>query len=430
MMLRVLALAVCLQFAAAASASLIRLDELPGAGTQPGNPAALDSFMKGVLALSNRDLAGAERRFRESMQLDAKAVEPLIGMADLALARRQNQEAERWLQRAQQLAPANATVHHALGRFHFGARDFARAEASLRRALSLDGQHFLAALDLGDLLLTTLNRPQDAQAAYRNAVQLRPEHAGAQHGLGVTLASLGKLDEAEPILQRAVALAPANPLALLSLGRLHQAQRAWDKAQAAFDSALRLQPGLLPAVLGKADVLMAKGDHPAALALYTEAVRAAPGSDLAQLKLGMAFQGTGQLGNAQRAYLEAVRLNPNLAIAYNNLAWMAAEERTNLQQAQRWAERAVSLAPGEPLFLDTLGWVFRARGQLAEAERTLERATAMPGAGPVVWYHLGRVYQERGRNREARRAYQRALELNSDFAPAREALAQGPRERQ
>jgi tetratricopeptide (TPR) repeat protein len=406
-----------------AVAALIRPAELPPLGAVPASPAMV-SFISGVEAIAGSDLTAAERHFRESMRLDATLVEPLIGMADLALARRQPSDAQRWLQRALQVAPTSAKVHHALGRFHFGARDFAQAEASLRQALSLDGNHFLAALDLGDLYLSSLNRTQDAEAAYRAAVRLGARHAGAHHGLGVTLTRLGKLAEAESILQRAASLAPNNPLVFLSLGRLYQAKRDWGKAQTAFESALRLQPGLLPAVLGKADALMASGDTTRALALYQQAVQAAPNSEQARLQLGMAFQATGRLREAERTYLEALRLNPNLALAYNNLAWMAAEARTNLAQAQRWAERAVSLAPAEPLFLDTLGWVFRAQGQLAEAERTLERAAAMPSAGAVVWYHLGRVYQERNKVREAERAYRQALELHRDFAPARQALGQ------
>jgi tetratricopeptide (TPR) repeat protein len=403
-----------------ADAVILRQDELEYTVTSKGPAAEL--FTSGVKALGSQDLAAAERFFREAIQADPKAFEPLIGMAEVALVRKQPKEAWDWLQRAERTAPDSAVVQDAIGRYRFAMREFPAAKAALRKAYSLDPDNLLVNLDLGDLLLNALNEPAEAVAAYRRSVRLAPGHAGAHNGLGMALAAQGKYDEAIPVLERAVALAPGNPLSQLSLARVLQAKPDWPKALAAYDAALKAQPGLVPALLGRGDVLTATGDAKGGLAAYEQAVRAAPKSDEVQLKLGMALQGLGRNADAERAYREAVRINPELALAYNNLAWMAAEQRDNLPEAQRWAQQAVELAPKEPLFLDTLGWGQRAQGKPADAVATLRKAAGMDGAGPEIWYHLGVVYEEQSRLPEAEQAYRKALILDKQFAPAQRAL--------
>lgn len=404
-----------------AYALLIRLDEQPKVNATAKDPAAA-RYVEGVMAMEKKDVANAERLFREAIAIDAKAHAPLIGMADLALRRNQPKEAWQWLQKAVAVAPGQMAVHQSIGRYHYALGEYTQAEKPLREAIALAPNSVLAYLDLGDLYLNALNRPEDAEHAYRKAVSLGPKHAGARNGLGVALVAQGKYAEAQKEVERAIELAPNNVLPRLSLARTHQSQGAWDKAIAAYDDALEMAPKLLPALLGKADALVALGKGSAALPIYIEATQSARESDIAQLKLGMAYQGMGRMDAASKAYKEAIRINPELALAYNNLAWMAAERQQDLDQAQTWVDKAITLSPQEPLFLDTLAWIQRARKEFSQAETTLKKAAAMPGAGAEIWYHLGVIYEDQHKSAEAAQAYGQAVTLDKSFAAARKAL--------
>lgn len=69
-----------------------------------------------------------------------------------------------------------------------------QAEAFFRRALSLDPQHIRAHNNLG-LLLNQLGRPQEAISCFQHAVSLDPHYANAQWNLALGLLRLGRLRE-------------------------------------------------------------------------------------------------------------------------------------------------------------------------------------------------------------------------------------------
>jgi Flp pilus assembly protein TadD len=118
-------------------------------------------------------------------------------------------------------------------------------------------------------------------------------------------------------------------------------------------------------------------------------------------------------------------LAPNDARAYNNLAWMYAEEKKNLDEALTLARRATELAPNSASVLDTLGWVHYARGSYAEAESVLRKAADLAGGEASIHYHLGLASHQLGKRDEAVFALRRALQLdpkNPQAAAARQIL--------
>jgi tetratricopeptide (TPR) repeat protein len=100
---------------------------------------------------------------------------------------------------------------------------------------------------------------------------------------------------------------------------------------------------------------------------------------------------------------------------------MAAERKAALDEALEWSKKAVELAPAVVLFQDTLGWVYRSRGDLSEAAAVLEQAAA--GKPPIadIQYHLGIVYSEQKKNKEAIAAFRKALQINGNFSAAEDA---------
>lgn len=394
---------------------------MPSSSSTANNPATR-YYETGMSALLNKDWRTADTAFREAARLDPSSPLPLIGLADIAAQNKHSSEAWSWLQKAAEVAPKSGLPHHAMGRFHYNEKAYAKAEQAFRKALATTPGNALFNLDLADLYANNLNRPEAALPYYRKAAELDPEHAGAQHGKGMMLWKLKQFGEAESSLRKAAELSPGNPVSWQALGTLLLEQNRSDAALTAFQNALKAQAGFSPALMGKGDVYLGLADMKQALSAYQQASRIAPKDAMAHLKMGMAFQGLGRSADAEAAYRRSIALNPGLALAYNNLAWMAADSRTQLANAEQWAKKAVELAPDVADFLDTLGWVFRARAKYAEAEAALLKATLLlPTA--QFYYHLGIVYQEQSKIGDAETAFRKSLSIQKNFSPSQQALA-------
>ena len=107
--------------------------------------------------------------------------------------------------------------------------------------------------------------------------------------------------------------------------------------------------------------------------------------------------------------------------ALNALAQLLAEAGV-LDEAGRFAARAVEAAPTNANALDTCGWILLRQDRVEEAIETLTRASRLMPDHPVLHYHLGRAYLRAGREVPARRALERATMLSTTFPERAEAL--------
>ena len=119
-------------------------------------------------------------------------------------------------------------------------------------------------------------------------------------------------------------------------------------------------------------------------------------------------------------YRRAIEKGIDLPAAYNNLAYLYAEDGHHLDEALDAAQTAVDLAPG-PVTHDTLGWVQYQRGDYQAAAQNLGKAAAAAPRQPEILHHLGLTYVRVGKAAEARDTLNRALALlRSDDAASRE----------
>ncbi|MCX7853939.1 MAG: tetratricopeptide repeat protein [Caldilineales bacterium] len=144
------------------------------------------------------------------------------GLGRLALAQGKAEDARRWTERAIALHEATGSRYDValdcttLAQACKAAGDIEGAMAAWRcaadnyRAIGLDGQAAEAMNVLGDLLQEA-GRPQEALAAYAEAVALAPNDAMFRRDYAHQLITLGRLDEAAAQLDAAEALEPDAP---------------------------------------------------------------------------------------------------------------------------------------------------------------------------------------------------------------------------
>ena len=153
-----------------------------------------------------------------------------------------------------------------------------------------------------------------------------------------------------------------------------------------------------------------RGRLPEAIAVAEKLVATDPKNDRYQFTLGALYDESGDRPRALERMREAIQLNPQNASALNYLGYSLAEDRGDLEEAERLIQRALSLDPNDGFYVDSLGWVYFQRGEYMKAVEQLERAVELTGDDPTINEHLADAYREIGRESEALRLYREALQ--------------------
>ena len=113
----------------------------------------------------------------------------------------------------------------------------ADAEQAFRRAIELAPNRADAYYNFG-VLCFGLERWADARAAFERALSLDPQNAEAAHNLGAVVERTGDLARAQQLFERALALQPNHRLAHFHLGRIFANQRNYPRAIAEFQQTI------------------------------------------------------------------------------------------------------------------------------------------------------------------------------------------------
>ncbi len=124
---------------------------------------------------------------------------------------------------------------------------------------------------------------------------------------------------------------------------------------------------------------------------------------------GAMFEKMKDFDAAEREFRKVLELNPKNTSALNYLGYMLADRNVRLQEALSLIRQAVELDPDNGAYLDSLGWVYYRLNDLDNAERYLERAIEKFSKDPTVHDHLGDVYAKKGRLKEAISQWQKSL---------------------
>nr|WP_246347020.1 tetratricopeptide repeat protein [Sphingomonas jinjuensis] len=219
-------------------------------------------------------------------------------------------------------------------------------------------------------------------------------------GTDRALATLAKLDRDDPF----AAAAQANRVAILA------AAGRSDEALAAA-KALATREGAVAADWQRyGEQLTLAGQYAEAARWYRRVLDADAAREpwTAWMQYGGALDQAGRWAEAKPALERAVKLAPDEPLALNYLGYARAERGDDVRNATRLLERAAALAPDNASIADSLGWVYFLGGNIAKALPLVERAAAAEPDNAEIAEHLGDIYWSVGRRYEARYAWRAA----------------------
>lgn len=209
--------------------------------------------------------------------------------------------------------------HNNLGSALRAQRLLEQAEAAYRRALALKPDHAEAHYNLG-LLLHVRGAFAEAMGALQSAAKFRPRHPPTQRALGDVLREQGRIEEALSAYMRAVALAPADAEARANCGSALKELGRLREAAAAYREALASRPDFPEAQRNLGAVLLELGRPEDAAAACRRAVELEPHHAEGHRKLGLALRDCGCEREAEAAFRRAIELDPDCAEARLGLA--------------------------------------------------------------------------------------------------------------
>ncbi|MFL2770083.1 MAG: tetratricopeptide repeat protein [Rhodospirillaceae bacterium] len=170
------------------------------------------------------------------------------------------------------------------------------------------------------LLLQAIDRTDDAEAAYRKALELNSGLVQARINLGVLLLEVGDYKASAEMFREAFDKAPHSEQAAAGLVRSLTGEGLYDSAIAVLENIDEFNNQHISVQLALAHAYLCKGDADRAVQFLEYAVTANPENAIAWNDLGYALRNTSNLLKAEEAFKVALDLNPDCNPAAENLS--------------------------------------------------------------------------------------------------------------
>ncbi|MFO0963901.1 MAG: hypothetical protein U0625_13490 [Phycisphaerales bacterium] len=378
--------------------------------------------LRSDLALDKRDTAGAIAIVDRFVQAQPSSDDGRSRLVDLYALSGNYPRAIDVARAGADLAPQSVFWAQRLGELLAVAGQHSAAAKEYDRALGMEPRSVALLAAAAEARLNA-KEAADALAMLRLRNELVAANPNLRAYAAAALNETGRRPEAAVAAREALTAAraakkadQATEEALRILRRIYTPDRAADyealltqgatptplEAVTIAEQWARSGPDGIDKALSWADKVLAAGDS------TLPAIRAG-----AQMVRGGALYGKGDLAGACDAFERAAELVPTNPAALNNAAYLLIKVKNDPAKALPLAEKAVTIAPAQAEYLDTLGLAQLKSGKAQQAEETLGRAMSM-GESASAAMHLAQAKAALGKTSEAQQAIDRARRLATD----------------
>ncbi len=397
---------------------------------QSGDPQQLQTALTDLQGLVSKNPTNPVYRFQ---------------LARALLAKGQPDQAKTHLEEALRLRANLTGAKILLAQIYTGKRDFARALQLADDVLAQEKNNLSAHLIRSGALLGMGERTR-AKAELQEIVRTVPNSADAQYQLGLIDYAEGNFKDATAAFSALRQANPADARGMIGLVETEMAQRNFPRAEQMVQDELKKDPDRLDFrvalgnilarageydeaikqfqyLVGKdprsadyrvklAEVYRLKGDVNSAIDNFRKASAISPNNPVPLVRVAMLLDGLGRRSEAKPVYEQILRLEPDNPVALNNLAYIKAEEGTDLDQALAYAQRAKQKVPNDANISDTLGWIYIKKNLSDDAVRIFQEIVTKDPKNAGYRYHLAMALFQKGDRPTARKQCEQALQNN------------------
>lgn len=304
-------------------------------------------------------------------------------------------------------------------------------------------------------LLAEWNDNIAALKQFEKLLEFEPQNIDALYGAGVLSQNLADLEQARARFETILKGYPAEDRARLYLGQILSNQGQTEAAlntlgevtspELYFESQLRIgfvladakrvdealrhladitpksQDDQVRVYLAREQVLRESDQAGKALDLMNAALIEIPDHPDLLYARGLVTALLDRIDEHERDMRRLIELEPDNPHAYNALGYTLADKTERYTEALALIEKALTLLPGDPFILDSLGWVHYRRGDLEKALEFLQLAMDQQPDAEIA-AHLGEVLWQLGDKDQALLVWQDGQKNNPDNAVLNETL--------
>jgi putative PEP-CTERM system TPR-repeat lipoprotein len=322
-------------------------------------------------------------------------------------------------QDAQTAVPDSPELLDALGRAQQATGDFNQAITTYNKLAALQPMSPQPHMRLADVHMAAKNKEAAAQSL-RKALEIKPDLQQAQRGTIL-------LDVDGKNYQSAIATArtmqtqgPNQAVGYVLEGDINATEKKWDAAGTAYRNGLK-QTSSTELALKLHNVLMASGKTAEADQFSAKWQKDHPQDAAFVLYLADGAIARKDYPLAERNYQVVLKLQPNNAVAYNNLAWVTA--KLNKDGAIAYAEKALTIAPNQPAFMDTLATLLSDKNESAKALEMQKKVVALQPDAPLFKLNLAKIQLKAGDKAGAKVTLGELAKLGDKFGGQAEVAA-------
>jgi len=364
------------------------------------------------LYMRQGELKKAKRSLEVLRQLAPDQPGPVLMLSRLALHQGDIIEAEEVLHRFLAGHPWSLSVGNALGHLLVQQKRGKEAIAIYEKISKRIGKNTEVLTALG-LLYYQQKDYLRAAARFREALTKRASSQSLFY-LAASLEALGKKAEAEKIYQRIKHNAASYADAQLRLAAMDfQAERP-HAALSRVRAVIRKTPKLENAYALLSAVLLQQKKYRQLLTETTPALKLPGISAQLLFNRAAAFEGLKQYEKAADQIKKLFTIEPDNIEALNFLGYLYAEQGVHLDEAKNLILRALKQKPGNGYYLDSLAWVYYQRGEYGKALSFQREAVGKIPDDAVMQEHLGDILWKAGKLDAARTAWKKSLRLGHE----------------
>jgi tetratricopeptide (TPR) repeat protein len=375
--------------------------------TKDDNNATLH-YTLGRALTAKGELDAARPEFVKAVQKNQTYLEPRLALAEMAELKGDYQTVLRYANEILAVNPnlVRVRVLHAVSLINTGNSADGRKElTSLEKAYPQDKE---LQLQLGVLELRDKHF-KEAEEYFRKLNITEPQDVRPLSGLTQTLAAEGQLDKAVALLAEEVKKSPKNN----QVGYLYATTAAvagrYDTAVEEFQKLATANPKSPQIYVALGSAYRMKGDYPNALSALEKATALAPKDPAPLVAQAEVFTTSGRAPQALQKYRAALQIAPNNPTLLNNVAFLLADTGGSLDEALKYARRALQIDSKQPRYSDTLGWIYFKQKLNDSALQVFRTLTASNPDNATFHYHLGMVLLQKGDKNDAKAELQNAL---------------------
>jgi putative PEP-CTERM system TPR-repeat lipoprotein len=372
-------------------------------------------YNEGVKELRQGNGSGAIVLFKSVLEKDPKSIDARHQLAKAYMAAGRYEQAEKELQKVQRLNPAQRDIQLDLAKlYHFLKKPdlaFSNAQAFLK-----DHPNSADALEALGNACVGLNKPQEAEDAYRRALQVEAERSSTKLELAGLYVRSNRQQKASELLNEVIRANPTETRASYMLADLELSQGNKDAAFAIFQKIMKNHKNEPEAPYKAALIQMDKGELASAGKTAAELIAKYP-------KRAEGYRLKGLVSYQQHNYPEAiaslqnsVKMQPSV-LGYYYLG-LSLYNQGELENALSQFHQLLDLAPSITQARLLVGVILLKQQRLDDAIAEINRVVQQDERNALAHNILGSAYMAKGLYEEGMKELNLATELNPRIVDA------------